>query len=309
MQIMFFEGKRVLVTGGTGFIGSHLVSRLKKENAYICIADKNIKQKDNYTFIEYHKADLSDGALLRGIINSFLPEYIFHLAASNSHEETQEAIEEIRQSNINGTSNMLSLTRDVDYKRFVFLSSGEVYFGNKSPFKEDMNTMPSSSYSKSKIESEKECRKYMSFGKPITILRAPIVYGPGQRAGMFIPSMVKAAANNEQFDMTKGEQTRDFLFVNDLVSALMKSCAVDGAAGQTINIGSGIPTKLSDAVGAMQNLVPGFKANIGAKEYRTNEIFEYYFGISKAKRLLGWQPNFSFENGLRETVEWQKNQK
>ncbi len=307
---MFFEGKKVLVTGGTGFIGGHLVSRLKKENAYLCIIDKNIKQKDNYAFIEHHKADLSDISPLREIISNFSPEYIFHLAACNSHEETPGAIDEIRRSNINGTSNILDITKNIRYQRLVFLSSGEVYFGNKAPFKETMDTRPSSYYSKSKIESERECRRHIEdFGKPITILRASVVYGPGQRANMFISSMVKASVDNEPFDMTPGEQTRDFLFVTDLASALMKACASGSAAGQTINIGTGIPTRLSDAVRAMQKLVPGFRANIGARSYRKNEIFEYYFDISKAKKLLGWQPNFSLEKGIKETIEWQKTQK
>ena len=306
---MFFEGKRVLVTGGTGFIGRHLASKLAEQKAFICVIDRNIKEKTYSGSIKYHKADISDKDSFYKIIHEFSPEYIFHLAANNSHEETPEIAEDIKKTNILGTRNLLEASKDLPCKRFVFLSSGETYFGNKVPFNENMDVDGPTSYSKSKIESEKDCRLYIEkFGKRIVIIRASVVYGPGQKANMFVPSMINAAIEKKSFDMTLGEQTRDFIFVLDLVDAILKACMEDKASGQIINIGTGIPTKLVDAVEIVQSLIPGFKANIGSRAYRKNEIFDYYFDISKAKSILKWSPRYSLQEGVMETIKWHKNQ-
>ncbi len=307
---MDLKEKRVLITGGTGFIGRNLVSSLIGQRAILCIIDKTAKQSFNHDQIEYHEADISDKDAVERAIKDFNPKYIIHLAANNSHEETQAKIEEIRLANIIGTRNLLEATKNVPYARFIFLSSGEVYFGNPVPFNETMPVRGSSTYSKSKLESEKDCKIFIEkYKKPIAILRASVVYGPGQRAPMFIPSMVDSAANGKVFEMTKGEQTRDFLFVSDLADAILKACIEEKSSGEIINIGAGNPVKLVEAVKIMQSIAKDFKANIGSKPYRDNEIFDYYFDISKAKKILGWGPRHHFEDSLKETFLWQKNQK
>lgn len=309
-MIMFFEGKRVLVTGGTGFIGRNVVNRLISQKAILRIIDKTAKRVFSYDRITYDEADISDKENIERLVRYFNPEYIIHLAANNSHEETNEAIEDIKKTNVIGTKNILEAAKDINYRRFIFLSSGEAYFGNKVPFREEMNVTGSSTYSKSKIESEKDCKEHIDkYRKPITILRAAVVYGPGQKAPMFIPSMVEAAANGKVFEMTKGEQTRDFIFVLDLVDALLKSCIEEKAVGQTINIGTGKPIKLVEATKMMESIEKRFKKNIGARPYRQNEIFDYYFDIAKARDILHWEPKYKFEDGLRKTILWQKNQK
>src|SRR3989338_6791629 len=182
---MDFKGKKALITGGTGFIGRNLVSRLINQHAALCIIDKTAKDRFNYDKIEYREADISDKDAVVEIIKNFNPEYIIHLAANNSHEESESVVEEIKKTNILGTKNLLEATKLIDYKRFVFLSSGEAYFGNQVPFNEDMQLSGSSTYSKSKIESEKDCKIYIEkYKKPIVILRASVVYGPGQKAPM-----------------------------------------------------------------------------------------------------------------------------
>jgi len=307
---MFFENKRILVTGGTGFIGKQVVSHLIKQNPVLCIIDKNIKEKFEYQNAEHHEADIYDKNILKKIVNDFCPDYIIHLAANNSHEDNPEVAKDIERTNIHGTRNLLEATKEIPYKRFIFLSSGEAYFGNKVPFREGMEVKGPTAYSRSKIESEKDCREFIEkYKKPIVILRASIVYGPGQKAQMFIPSIIESAMKKIEFSMTPGEQTRDFIFVYDLVDAIIKACMEERAIGETINIGSGIPVKLLDVTKVAESLIPDLNKKIGAKKYRENELFEYYFDISKAKTILNWSPKHELKDGLAMTIQWRQKQK
>src|SRR3989344_5506762 len=156
---MLFEGKRILVTGGNGFIGKNIIFRLANEGAEVLAIDRDAKEKI-HAGVSYVGVDITDKAKLQEIINGFNPEYIIHLAANNSHEETADAISDIKKTNVLGTRNLLEATKSLPYKRFIFLSSGETYFGNEVPFKEDMKQKGPTYYSRSKIESEIDCQTF-----------------------------------------------------------------------------------------------------------------------------------------------------
>lgn len=288
------KGKKVLVTGGSGFVGTHLIKRLEMLKAEVYAVDKS-SNNDKVVSL-----DITDFGKVNELLDKVKPDYIFHLAAVMSKADKDRDM--VMKVNYDATKNLLDSYGS--YGRFVYISTSEFYYGNVPPFREDMNLSPITPYSESKLLCENYCNNLIAQGKPIVIVRPPIVYGPGQGFGMFIPTLVITCLSNEEFRMTKGEQTRDFIFVDDLVDALVQALSSDSAVGQTINVGTGNPTRLMEVVRIVQKLTQS-KSNIqlGAIPYKDNEAMEYYHDISKARRLLGWSPRFSLKDGLKLTAE------
>lgn len=288
------KGKKVLVTGGSGFVGSHLIKKLEMLKAEVYAVDKTSANA------KVTPLDLTDYEKINEYVNRVRPNYIFHLAAMMSKSDSDK--DQIMKVNYDATKNLLDSYGS--YGKFVYISTSEFYYGNTPPFRESMKLSPITPYSESKLLCENYCNELIAQGKPIVIVRPPIVYGPGQGLGMFIPTLVMTCLSNEEFRMTKGEQTRDFIFVDDLVDALVHTLVNDSANGQTINVGKGNPAQLMEVVRIVQSLTQS-KSNIqlGAMPYKDNEAMEYYHDISKARRLLNWSPRFSLSEGLKLTVD------
>jgi len=142
---------------------------------------------------------------------------------------------------------------------------------------------------------------------PVTVLRPSVAYGPGQREDMFLPALVCALLRGERFALTAGEQTRDFVFIDDLVEALGMAglCAVTD--GEVINIGGGAAIRISDLVDRVERITNACGlAQLGTLGYRPGEAMQYHLDISKAARLLSWHPHTPLEKGLQQTVDWFK---
>ncbi|MFH0797803.1 MAG: NAD-dependent epimerase/dehydratase family protein [Candidatus Woesearchaeota archaeon] len=288
------KGKKVLVTGGNGFVGTHLVKRLRMLQAEVYAVDKSSSDE------KVDALDIADHEKARDYLDRVKPNYILHLAAMMSKADNDR--DTVIRVNYDATKNILDSYGS--YDKFVYVSTSEFYYGNVPPFREDMKANPTTPYSESKLLCENYCNGLIAQGKPIVIVRPPIVYGPGQGLGMFIPTLVMTCLSNEEFRMTKGEQTRDFLFVDDLVDLLVQALTTEAVNGETINAATGRPVPLVDVVNEVRRLTQS-KSNIqlGAIPYRDNEAMEYYHDISKARRLLNWSPRFSLEDGLKLTVE------
>jgi len=188
----------------------------------------------------------------------------------------------------------------------VYPSTAELYYGQQAPFSESMDVSPKTPYACSKLMAEEYCMKLAKEKRsPITVLRPFIVYGPRQGYIMFIPQLIKACIEKKDFKMTSGQQTRDFLYVSDAVDAFIKAATSDYSIGEVINISSGIETRLRDIALKVNSLMGNpIEILFGATPYRSEEIWNYYADISKAKRLLGWAPKVSLEKGLKETIAW-----
>jgi nucleoside-diphosphate-sugar epimerase len=170
-----------------------------------------------------------------------------------------------------------------------------------------MREFPVSAYSFSKqCASHLAQLMFRSTGLPVVILRPSVAYGPGQNNDMFLPALIQALLHDEQFQMTFGAQTRDFVFVKDLIEALLCAGYQPGIEGEIINIGSGEPIIISRLVTYVEKLM-GSSADIvkrGALPYRVGEPMEYWLDTAKAKRLLNWVPKTTLESGLRHTIQW-----
>ncbi|MBU1084885.1 MAG: NAD-dependent epimerase/dehydratase family protein [Candidatus Beckwithbacteria bacterium] len=293
--------KKVLVTGGTGFIGQHLVNRLVSLNHQVSIIDDlSASKKNNLSKkVKFIKFKIQDPKL-NNLIKSIKPEVIFHLAAENS---VSSLASKTLTSNVIGTYNLLNAAKNNQVKHFIFTSSAAVYGDSKTfPITETHPTKPISSYGISKLTSELHLKLFQDHFKT-TIFRFANVYGPGQNSsseGGVVAIFIKQLLSNQKpFIYGDGHQTRDFVYVSDVVDALVKS--LDKPTNTTLNIGSNTKISILDLLKTIAKLLDK-PVNIINKPKRPIEIERSLFDFKLAKKILNWQPKISLVQGLTEII-------
>lgn len=297
-----YSGQRVLVTGAAGFVGSHLVPTLSSQGADVAVLVRG-EAKANASFV----GDLRDAKFVDEAMSTWQPDVVFHLAAKRLRSLDTTYMREAIDVNVGGTLNLLSAAGKLSRQpRVVSLGTGEEYGDAPSPYREDQRELPVTGYSLTKLSATQLCQMLArTSGLAVCVVRPSVVYGPGQGVDMFLPALTRALLRRERFAMTAGEQTRDYAFVGDLVEALLRAGTADMVAGEVINIGSGVATRiatLADIVEAMTGAV-GY-TDRGAVSYRPAELMTYSMDITKAERLLGWRPTTTLERGLEQTIAW-----
>lgn len=306
-----FKGKSVFITGGTGFIGSHLSRRLVNEGAEVSIlARKNSSFElisDIQKKVRIYYSEITDINSLLKIFNKTSPKIVFHLAAIVNADLGVVSLKSLINVNLLGTVNMIEASNEVNtVKRCVFIGTSDVYGSMGIPFSENCDVNPISTYAVSKASAELFF-KYLAreYKIPWVILRPFIVYGDGQSPNMFIPQLIRSALNGKDFSMTGGEQTRDFLYIDDFVDTCIKAALRKKAEGEIINVASGKEVLLSDVAKKVMSLLDNpINIRFGALPYRENERWRVRADIKKAKRLLGWKPETSLTEGLKKTINW-----
>ena len=311
---MNWKNKKVFVTGGAGFIGSHLVKRLIKEGADVTVLVRYQEKLDNirvspiWDNIKLLESDIRNSDISKRI-NEIKPDVIFHLAAFNHVGRSFTNVQECFEANAWGTANLLEAYDD--YERFVYTSTSEVYgLQETTPFVETMIPHPQSPYSVTKYTGELfALMKQRQKNLPISVIRPFNVFGPYQSPSAVIPDLIVKALNGERISTTKGEQTREFNFVENTIDGFLAIAEKKESIGQVINIGGGESCEVSIA-DLVKKIVKysGSKSEIGIGdiEYRPNEIWRMYSNSEKAKKLLGWGPKTSFDDGLKKTIDWFK---
>jgi UDP-glucose 4-epimerase len=305
--------KRVLVTGATGFIGTHLTHRLKELTNRLTATNFDDSPSGLEQGFEWKNLDITDANAVQEIIKEVRPQIVFHLGAILGSERTYEFAEQCLITNVIGTHNLLRAlgTHNPELERIILMGSSEEYGNGKDiPFTEDQPPQPVSPYSASKAAATQFALLYQElFQLPVVILRPFIVFGPGQSHKMMIPELIKYGIEGKDFPMTKGEQTRDFLYIDDLIDGLLLAAASPNAAGEIINICSGVERSIREAAELIHRLLNAkMKLLIGAFPYRKNEVWRLYGSNEKAKQLLGWRPKISFEDGIIKTISWYSTQ-
>jgi UDP-glucose 4-epimerase len=299
----FFLHKRVLITGASGFVGRHLLRQLHDYGAQISTISRNpgnFGQK-----IDEHAIDITNAHGIYECIQNIQPEYIFHLAAYKQRDAGIQSFYSSVETNLIGTLNVFSAAKDVhSIQSVVTLGTAEEYGNKRSPFSEQLRESPVTPYSFSK-----SCVSHMGelffhlYDLPVVIVRPTIAYGPGQGTDMFLPSLIFSLLQDKPFDMTFGEQTRDFVYITDLVRAVILASGKNSARGEIINIGSGVSVRLADVAKKIERMLhkKGL-VNLGGKPYRKNEVMDYNVDLKKARKVLGWTPEISLEEGLTSTI-------
>ncbi|MBI3076374.1 MAG: GDP-mannose 4,6-dehydratase [Deltaproteobacteria bacterium] len=308
--MMDLRNKKVLVTGGPGFIASHLCRRLVREGASLYVLTRynsiidNVRLAGLWGQLIPVEADIRNPDSLAQL-RTIRPEIIYHFAAYNHVGDSFLHVAEAIDSNGKGSVNVLEAYGD--YERFIYISSSEVYGRQEAvPFHEGATPFPVSPYAVGKYAGELYARmKWAVEGKPIVVLRPFNAFGPYQSPRAVVAEIIINCLLGQEVLATEGKQTRDFSFVEDLVDAFVLAAGRDEAVGEVINVGSGREIAIRDLIGVIHGMTrSSSRVRIGALPYRPTEIWRMCAANEKAQRLLGWRPRVGFERGLEITIDW-----
>ncbi len=304
-------GCSVLVTGATGFLGSHLVHRLLREGAHVHALTSSVSSivpvrlADVIDDVHLVEANINDQSSLEDVVAGTEPALVVHLAAFTHVGKSFHRVNENIQTNIQGTVNLLNALGG-NYERFIYVGTGEVYGDAPSPFREDGPVQPMSPYAVSKYAAERYCRMFnQAYGWPIVCLRPFNSYGPWQTPDRVIPEIILSALQKTPLLMTAGEQIREFTYVEDTVDAFLRALVRPGLEGAVINIGSAEEISMRAlAVTVLELLGNPVEAQFGALPYRPNEIWRMVGDRGRSHDLLGWKPHHDLTDGLARTIDW-----
>jgi nucleoside-diphosphate-sugar epimerase len=306
--------KSILVTGGAGFIGANLVRKLLLVNHDVNLLIRSStdlwRLKDVLSRLKIYKADISDKQSLTKIMTKISPKTIIHLATYSQYRN-QEEFEQMVETNINGTLNLLTASKDIDYDIFVNTGSSSEYGIKENPMKETDLLEPISFYAATKSSATFLCQVFSKeYKKPIVTLRPFSAYGPYEEQGRFIPTIVKAIIKNKPIKLTPGNQRRDFICINDIVDIYVKALSHGSElSGQILNMGTGIEYTNDEVVQALFKVAnKKIKIEKGAYQKRLWDTPHWVADISKTKKLLNWKPKFTLEQGLRYTYNWYRHE-
>ncbi len=301
-QVSTLSGKRVVVTGGTGFIGSHLVRRLVGEGAQVYVFTRPSSRRDRLAdvlpHIQLREVDIRAFGTVSSEMDRLRPEVVFHLGAQGV---TDPFLPQNRalSTNLDGTINVVRAAAQAGVGRIIYTGTSHEYGDLANESRLD----PISPYAASKAAAWAFCRMYYhTLGWPIVTLRLFQVYGPGQR-GTLIPSAIEAGLRGHAFPTTPGEQVRDWVFVADVVEAFLNAATKPGVEGETFDIGTGQGKSVRDLIQAIFQHFEGVEPLIGALPYRDGEVWSQVADIQYALENLGWKAKTSLDLGLRKTID------
>ncbi|MDP2921142.1 MAG: GDP-mannose 4,6-dehydratase [Candidatus Omnitrophota bacterium] len=306
-----YKNLKVVVSGGDGFIGSHLVKTLIDLGAELyCVIEPGMdlwRVKEIEDKINIIECDIC-GPGLRTEIKKINPDKAFHLASLVNASRDMSLLDDMLRVNVSGAMNFMLALKDTDCEAIVNTGTCEEYGDNKAPFREKDLPSPVSPYSASKAAATFYCGMlYRSFKMPIVTARPFLTYGPGQVNNMFIPSLIESALRGHDFEMTKGDQTREFNYVSDIVDGFIRLGSNSRAIGRIINIGCGKDYRIIDLAEKIVSMAgSGIRLKTGKLSYRPGEVSRFYCDNTLARKLLGWKPRVSLDEGLRRTIEWWK---
>jgi UDP-glucuronate 4-epimerase len=320
--------KRVLLTGGAGFIGSHVAEALLRQNTDLTIIDNlddfysptekrsNLEEIRRVASFEFEKVDICDFEALREVMVRHKPLVIIHLAARAGVRPSIEQPLFYERVNVAGTLNLLELCREFGVQRFIFGSSSSVYGAtSRAPFSEDqVELRPVSPYAATKLAGEMLCHTYSHlYALPIVCLRFFTVYGPRQRPDLAIHKFTTLIENGKPVPIFgDGSTGRDYTYVDDIVAGLLAAMRLEypSAHGQApfevFNLGNSHPVKLCELVDLLE-AATGRKATRQPQPLQPGDVPLTWADISKAGRMLGYRPSTRIEDGLWRFVSWYRN--
>ena len=307
---------KIVITGGAGFIGSHIAEALVPDHEVLIIDNldpyyspalkqKNldaIRERGDFTFI---KGDITDLALMKNVINDTV-DYVYHEAAQAGVRISVEDPFKPNHSNVIGTLNILQASLDAGVKRVINASSSSVYGKVQYlPFDEKHPTQPISPYGVSKLAAEHYCRVfYEVYGIPTVSLRYFTVYGPRMRPDLAITIFTGKMLRNEPITVFgDGEQTRDFTYIDNIVKMNVKFLTTSSGDGKSVNIGGGKGISVNDLIGYLVKITKS-SSKLFYSDKQRGDAEHTLADISLAKDLIGYNPEISIEEGLSRYIEW-----
>lgn len=308
--------KKILITGGAGFIGANLIRKLVGFSDYdIFVIEKNNTNlwriKDVLSKIKIKYVNLEDFRRLSRVMNQIKPDFIFHLASYGVYPLFQSDLNRMISINIKGTINLINALKNQRITSLVNTSTCFVYKEKKSKLKENDLLDPLNYYAITKLASELLLKKIALVNNlPIINLRLFTPYGYYEDSQRLIPTVILNALRNKKIKLSSPNNIRDFFFIEDLVNLflkIIKNKKISQYKGELFNIGSGRQYSVEEIVAIIENLL-GKKLNvIYGEKGRYQELKSLVADIRKAKKLLGWKTGHDIKSGVAETIAWFKN--
>lgn len=304
--------KTCVITGGAGFIGANLTKQLLKKNYEVHILIKNdsplwrlneIKKEKN---LHIHKTNINNASDLKKIMKTLKPKKIFHLASYGNYSRQTE-LSKMVNVNVIGTKNILEATHHINYDSLIITGSSSEYGFKNKPMRENDFLLPESYYAATKASATLISSTYAKLNKkPIKILRLFSVYGPLEDPSRLIPTIITCTIKNKEINITKGKIKRDFIYIEDVVSAIIKASNFNKAKlyGEIFNIGTGFQYTNKEVVNTLQKIANknlNIQFNFKERAWDTNY---WVADINKTQRELGWKPKFNLDKGLKKSYLW-----
>lgn len=299
----------VLVTGATGFIGRHLVARLVAERLEVHALQRP-GGADASPGISRWSADLRDGPAVADIVARVRPRTVFHLSGHTAGRGRIDGatVAEAFDVNVHGT---LALWRAVeshapDLASAVAVGGLEEYGNGPVPFLETQREQPISAYSSSQVAATHLSQYWhRAHGLPVTVLRLALVYGPGQASTFLVPALIDACLADRPFALTAGTQTREYVYIDDVVEALCRAAVHRHAIGHIVNIGDGIERRVVDVARLVADRTGRPDClQVGSRPPRASEVLRMVSDTTLARQLLGWTATTRFDDGVSATIAW-----
>ena len=300
---------KILVAGGSGFIGSNLINELiLKENEVISISknsDQNSKKIKNVKYI-YH--DLTRPLKKNDLKNIKDIDYVINCSGYVDHTNFRNGGKSVMNEHFESLYYLSNLAIDLEVKSFIHIGSSDEYGDNISPIKENIRESPLSPYALGKLTATHYLQQ--CFRKKLLntiILRPFLVFGERQNENRFLPYLINNCLKDKKFNVSKGEQIRDYLYIKDFNNALIKSINNNRAYGEVINIASGLPITIKEVISTVRMIIGKGTPIFGGIAYREGESMELYADIEKARKILNWQPEYEFKESLKKVINWYSN--
>ncbi len=296
---------KLIVIGGTGFIGHHLVKKAKFLGWDVSSLSLNKPQKNRIIEgVKYITSEYFDESLVKKVFSTSY-QYVVNLSGYIDHSNFSQGGKETIISHFDNVRKIVEFIDKDSLKCFVNIGSSDEYGPNLSPQVETQREYPISPYSFGKTATThflEMINRTENF--PSCTLRLFLVYGPGQNEERFIPQIIKGCLLNENIKTSKGDQIRDFCYVDDIVEGIIKTINSKLVYGNTYNLASGFPIKINKIINKLRKIIKKGTPLFGEIPYRNGENMELYANIKKIQKDIDWVPQTSLDEGLIKTVEW-----
>ena len=299
--------EKVAVTGATGFVGKHLAPALLSSGARTVILGRSCERDfDHYRDGMRQVAfDLTDEEGMVDVLRRERPQILLHLAGTRGHGAADKRNAECLEVNFYATARLLKAATRAGIRRIVIIGSAEEYGNQPGPLHETLLARPATPYGVSKARAtEFAVDMHKRNGCPVVILRPFTVYGPGQPPDMFVAEAVESAVRNVPFPMSKGEQRRDLIFIEDVVKAIMAAASKPGIEGRVINVGTGKSRRLRDVAESIWKIAGASSPLlIGARHATADQLYDTWADTALAKDVLAFESEVDLKTGLQKTIE------
>jgi nucleoside-diphosphate-sugar epimerase len=297
--------KKLLIIGGTGFIGKHL-SREAVRQGYktSVISLHKVIETESIDGVNYLTSDVTNCDELKNILEDQPFTHVVNLGGYVNHAKFKSGGRDILDTHYLGVENLIEVLDWGILKSFVQVGSSDEYGDTAAPQCENNKEEPISPYSMGKLAAGQLLQMLnRTEGFPVVILRLFLVYGPGQNNQRFLPQIIEGCLNGESFSSSHGQQLRDFCYIEDVVNGIILALENPDVVGHVINLASGEPVKIRTVIEKVVQIIGSGMPEYGNVPYRVGENMALYADITKAKKILNWQPKTSLSDGLAITIK------